>query len=113
MTMAQSRSHRSGRIDRIASNLRIPHAIRMGSVGLKVGLICESKAHLYIHAGSQTHIWDTCAPEAILREAGGRLTDVYGEPLRYRERAVRNTRGVIASNGTIHDRAVRVTQAEI
>lgn len=108
MTIAMSRSHRSGRVDQIAERLRISRVIRMGSVGLKVGLISEGAAHLYIHLGTHTQIWDTCAPEAILFEAGGRLTDVHGKRLDYTRREVRNPNGVIASNGLIHDRAVRV-----
>jgi 3'(2'), 5'-bisphosphate nucleotidase len=108
MTIALSRSHRSGRVDRMAGQLRIHQVIRIGSVGLKVGLISEGRAHLYIHAGNQTKIWDTCAPEAILFEAGGRLTDLSGRRLDYTRQEVHNPNGIIATNGLIHDRAVRV-----
>ena len=111
MTMAVSRSHRSGRVEAIRQRLRIPNMIQSGSVGLKIGMICEGRAHLYIHTGSRTHLWDTCGPEAILREAGGRLTDIANEPLQYRARDVRNPKGLIASNGLIQERAVQVTQS--
>ena len=110
MTIAMSRSHRSGRVDEIAKRLGICQEIRMGSVGLKVGLICEGDAHLYLHLGTHTQIWDTCAPEAILIEAGGRLTDVDGNRLDYTRRECRNPNGVVASNGIIHERAIRITQ---
>ncbi len=110
LTMAMSRSHRSGRVDRIANELRILQSIRMGSVGLKVGTICEARTHLYLHLGNKTQIWDTCAPEAILRESGGRMTDVFGDPLEYRQSDVKNQRGVIASNTVIHDRTLAVVQ---
>jgi 3'(2'), 5'-bisphosphate nucleotidase len=113
LTIAVSRSHRSSRVDAIQDQMRIPESIPMGSVGLKVGLICEARAHLYVHVGQQTHLWDTCGPDAILREAGGRLTDVSNEPLRYTGQEVRNMRGILASNAVIHDRAVRVTQAVV
>jgi 3'(2'), 5'-bisphosphate nucleotidase len=93
--------------------MRINDVIPMGSVGLKVGLICEARAHLYIHAGSHTHLWDTCGPDAILREAGGRLTDVKNRDLHYTGREVRNMNGIVASNGAIHDRAITVTQAVV
>ena len=83
----------------------------MGSAGLKVGLLCEGRAHLYIHPGGRTKLWDTCAPEAILREAGGRITDVSNMPLRYDSREQRNLHGLIATNSVIHDRVVQVTQA--
>ena len=111
ITIAVSRSHRSARVDAICDRLRIKNSIRTGSVGLKVGLICEGLAHLYIHAGNKTHLWDTCGPEAILREAGGHITDALNNPLRYTGREVRNLNGIVASNGVIHERAIRATQA--
>jgi len=111
MTMAVSRSHRSARVEAIRERLNIKNVIRMGSVGLKVGAVCEGLAHLYLHTGSRTHLWDTCAPEAILREAGGRMTDVSNEPLNYCATDLRNPNGLIASNGVIHERAVQVTQS--
>jgi 3'(2'), 5'-bisphosphate nucleotidase len=46
--------------------------------------------------------WDTCAPELIITEAGGRVTDLDGEPLRYNQRDVRRRRGVLATNGVSH-----------
>jgi 3'(2'), 5'-bisphosphate nucleotidase len=113
LIMAASRSHRSARVDAICSALRIPETIYSGSVGLKVGLICEGRAHLYVHTGNKTHLWDTCAPEAILREAGGQFSDVTNQPLRYRDKDDRNLHGIIASNGVIHDRVVQVTQSVI
>ena len=31
-----------------------------------------------------TNVWDTCAPEAVLRAKGGEVSDVFGAPLTYR-----------------------------
>jgi len=33
-----------------------------------------------VNPSSMSSLWDTCAPEVILREAGGKLTDLYGDP---------------------------------
>jgi len=111
MTAAMSRSHHSPVVDRIRHQLGVTREIRSGSVGLKFGLIAEGRAHLYIHPGSRTNQWDTCGPEAILRAAGGVVTDTFGEPLNYNAPEVRNSRGIIASNGPIHDRAVAAIAA--
>jgi 3'(2'), 5'-bisphosphate nucleotidase len=113
MTMVVSRTHRSARLEAIRQRLRIPNVIRIGSVGLKVGLLCEGAAQLYVHAGGRTHLWDTCGPEAILREAGGKMTDISGEPLQYRAQELRNPNGLVASNGVVHERAVQVTESVI
>ena len=71
-------------------------------MGIKIGLIAEQAAHLYIHLSPRTKQWDTCAPEIILREAGGELTDLFGQKLRYNTREVQNLNGLLASNNTRH-----------
>ena len=106
MTASMSRSHKSAIVDVILAKLGIENYIQSGSVGLKMGLLAEGRAHLYLHPGQKTNIWDTCGPEVILREAGGVVTDINGEPLRYCDREVRNLRGVVASNGVMHDRVI-------
>ena len=74
-------------------------------------MVCEGRAHLYVHPGPRTHLWDTCGPEAVLREAGGWMTDISNEPLRYNTAEVRNLNGIVATNGIVHDRVVEVTQS--
>ena len=58
---------------------------------------------LYVYTGGRTKIWDTCGPEAILPRAGGRMTDVDGKPLVYDQPDLYNRRGIVASNGPLHD----------
>jgi len=55
------------------------------------------------YTGGRTKIWDTCGPEAILAAAGGRMTDVDGNPLVYDRPDLYNRRGIVASNGPLHD----------
>jgi 3'(2'), 5'-bisphosphate nucleotidase len=111
MTIALSRSHHAPDVDVIQHELGIKNAISAGSIGLKVGLICEGRAHLYVHTSRHTSQWDTCAPQVILREAGGRMTDLLNAPLRYNEPEVRNLHGVIASNGAIHERIAKAARS--
>lgn len=106
MTIALSRSHPSPTIDTVCRRLQITRSIRSGSIGLKVGIICEGHAHLYLDMSGRTSLWDTCAPAALLHEAGGRMTDLKGMQLRYDTPELRHLNGIIASNGTIHDRIV-------
>jgi myo-inositol-1(or 4)-monophosphatase len=40
--------------------------------------------------------WDTCAPEVILREAGGTVTDCLGAPLRYNKPVPAQPHGILA-----------------
>jgi 3'(2'), 5'-bisphosphate nucleotidase len=102
MRLAASLSHRSPRMDRIVKAFGFTEEVRRGSVGIKIGLIVEQQCDLYITLSSRTHQWDTCAPEAILAEAGGRLTDLWGQPVSYNAEDTRNHNGVAATNGACH-----------
>jgi 3'(2'), 5'-bisphosphate nucleotidase len=106
MRLAASRSHRSPRMDKVVKAFKVKEETRRGSVGIKVGLIVEQQCDLYVHLSPRTKQWDTCAPEIILTEAGGRLTDLFGGPLQYNSPEVQNRNGIIASNGVAHDRIV-------
>lgn len=108
MIAAMSRSHHSPVVDRIRALLGIKGELRSGSVGLKFGLIANGQAHVYIHPGSRTNQWDTCAPAAILREAGGMVTDRHGAPLNFNTPEIRNMTGIVASNGTQHEQILAV-----
>jgi len=107
MTLASSRHHRSPRMSQIVEKFGLKAEVQRGSVGLKVGLIAQQSADLYIHLSPRTKHWDTCAPEIILREAGGEMTDLFGERIIYNTPDVRNHNGVLATNGTAHGEAVR------
>jgi 3'(2'), 5'-bisphosphate nucleotidase len=102
MRLAESRSHRGPRMEALVTALGVRAEVRSHSVGIKVGLLVEKQADLYIHLSPKTKQWDTCAPEAVLAEAGGRMTDVWGDPLRYNTPDVLNRNGLVASNGAAH-----------
>jgi 3'(2'), 5'-bisphosphate nucleotidase len=100
--LVASKTHRTPRVDRIKKALQIEDEINVGSVGLKIGLVTEAKRDLYVYTGGRTKIWDTCGPEAVLTAAGGKMTDVDGEPLIYDREDLYNRRGIVASNGPLH-----------
>jgi 3'(2'), 5'-bisphosphate nucleotidase len=110
MRLAASRSHRSPRMDRVVQKFGLKEEVLRGSVGIKVGLIVEQQCDLYVHLSPRTKQWDTCAPEVILHEAGGRLTDLFGHPLRYNAPEIRNRNGILASNRVAHAQLVDLLQ---
>ena len=103
MRMAISRSHRSRLVGEMAERLGVAHEIQRGSVGIKLGLVASGEVELYLHPSRGTKRWDACGPDAILRGAGGRLTDFFGRPIDYDSSEVNNTAGLLASNGPRHD----------
>jgi 3'(2'), 5'-bisphosphate nucleotidase len=104
--LVASKSHRTPRVDAVRKALMIEDEMNIGSVGLKIGLVSEAVRDLYVYTGGRTKIWDTCGPEAILIGAGGRMTDMDGAPLGYAGPELYNRRGIIASNGPLHDLVV-------
>ena len=96
-----SRSHRHPLLEKIRGKMGIEGELVSGSVGLKIGLIGEGKADLYVEPGPYTSLWDACGPEAILRAAGGQFTDILGEPLIYGVKELKNRQGLVASNGAV------------
>lgn len=97
-----SRSHRPALIDTIIKEMGLQRERSIGSVGLKIGLIARGQAEFYVHPNPGTKEWDTCAPDIIVSEAGGRMTDCWNRPIRYNRENVKNRFGVLASNLTQH-----------
>ena len=106
MNIAVSKNHRSPKMQRIISDFGLKQEISRGSVGLKVGLIAQQICDLYIHLSPRTKHWDTCAPEIIICEAGGNMTDIFGEKIVYNTADVHNHNGILSSNSAIHDLTV-------
>jgi len=102
MRLAESRSHRGPKMSAVVRALGIREEVKCHSVGIKVGLIVERECDVYIHLSGKTKQWDTCAPEAIIKEAGGNMTDLWGEPLRYNAPSVLNRNGLVTTNGVVH-----------
>ncbi len=88
-------------------SLGITEFARMGSCGMKIVEICKGNADFYISSTNRIKQWDTCAPWVLLNEAGGTLTDVRGNALRYNTENVNHTNGILASNGYVHDELVK------
>jgi 3'(2'), 5'-bisphosphate nucleotidase len=107
MTLAVSRSHRSSRMGKLVEYFGFKDEFPHGSVGLKIALLARQSADIYIHLSPRTKFWDSAAPEIIIKEAGGNLTDLFGEKIDYTVRDVQNYNGVLATNGVSHKEAVK------
>ena len=103
--LVASKSHRSHELDRVKQELGIANELNIGSVGVKLCVIAAGLRDLYVNPATRTKAWDTCAPEAILVPAGGRLSDLFGNPIDY-SRELAHRRGLVASNGRVHDEVI-------
>ena len=56
---------------------------RAGGSGYKALTVLLGETDAYVYACKGTKRWDTCAPDAVLRAAGGNMTDILGRPIKY------------------------------
>lgn len=96
-----------------AVGIRQP-ALRLDSQA-KYGVLARGDAALYLRLPSAVRpdyrekIWDHAAGALIVEEAGGRVTDMHGRALDLATgQTMAANRGVIASNGTLHEAVLRV-----
>jgi 3'(2'), 5'-bisphosphate nucleotidase len=83
LRMIGSRSHADPLLGSMRQALGVDEVMPCGSIGVKCARIAEGESDLYIHPVRTLKEWDTCAPEILLREAGGSVTDCLGGTLRY------------------------------
>jgi 3'-phosphoadenosine 5'-phosphosulfate (PAPS) 3'-phosphatase/thiamine kinase-like enzyme len=68
----------------------------MGASGNKMLKVTTGESTLSV-MHDKTSLWDTCAPTAILSAVGGKVSDLFGEPLIYNPRELGNKLGVVSS----------------
>jgi len=104
---AVSRFHRSKSVDAKLRALGVKSLVPVGSSGIKGVQVASAQLELYAHPSrGLVKLWDACAPDAIVRAAGGVLTDAYGTPFDYRG-AVAQGQGTVAANPALHAECVR------
>ncbi len=89
-------------------------SLRMDSQA-KYGAVAAGSAALYLRLPSpnqpnyRENIWDHAAGTIVVEEAGGRTSDMYGKPLDFSAgKKLFQNRGVVVSNGSIHERTLAV-----
>ncbi len=89
--------------------------VRMDSQA-KYATVARGFADAYLRLPTKTgyfeKIWDHAGGVAVVEEAGGRVTDINGKPLDFsRGGELNQNRGVIVTNGHLHDQIVATVQA--
>ena len=95
-----TRSHSTGVVMDAVNACAPSKVVKAGGCGYKVLMLMESECHGYVFASPGCKKWDTCAPEALIRELGGELTDMHGDRLVYRSGVERPNRRGVLSAGT-------------
>lgn len=97
-TVLASRSETSrGEWEAYKDKLRIDP---IGSVAYKLALVAAGRADATFTLTPKSE-WDVAAGTALVTEAGGRVTDLDGKPLRFNNKSVK-LKGFVASNHLLH-----------
>ncbi|XP_047505444.1 3'(2'),5'-bisphosphate nucleotidase 1 isoform X1 [Pieris napi] len=115
LIITTTRSHSNPIVENALQVMKAAQVLRVGGAGYKVLQLLEGKASIYVFASPGCKKWDTCAPEAVLNAAGGKLTDVLGNFYKYGASESRpNKTGVLAAvNDELHNYAVQRIPQEL
>jgi 3'(2'), 5'-bisphosphate nucleotidase len=106
-TVVASRSHRGEAVDRFLARLEAREGkydtASLGS-SLKLCMVAEGAADIYPRLGP-TSEWDTAAAHCVVEAAGGRVTDLAGERLRYNKPDILNPWFLVSGGGDYNWRA--------
>ena len=83
LRLAVSRSHYSRTVERVTESLGATEKVVAGGAGNKILMVLENTVDAYIYPSTGTKRWDTCAGDALIQAAGGKVTDIHGRPLKY------------------------------
>ena len=77
---------------------------------IKMMALARGDIELSVCLNGDEKEWDTCAPEVIVRAAGGSVSDIDGRPFRYNKPDISHRRGILMSNGNCHADLVELTR---
>ena len=102
MVIVTSKNHNNKSLRSLIDKINFKKVIVMGSIGCKIASILRGESDIYIALSlmgkSSPKDWDFAAPEAILRAAGGAITNIDNQDLVYGTTTLEHPGIIIASN---------------
>ena len=99
----------------IASGLGINQKAIKSDSQCKYTLLAQGDISIYLRLpkkpGHREYIWDHAAGKIILEEAGGKVTDIFGNDLKFlHSNKLAQNIGIIATNSVVHNKVVSISQ---
>ena len=109
MTIVTSKNHRNQTLQKLIKKVNFKKVIEMGSIGCKIASILRGESDIYICLSlpgeSTPKDWDFAAPAAVLKAAGGAITNLNNEELIFGNSSFQQGGIIIASsNSNNHER---------
>jgi len=101
---------------KIADRLGITEAPFRIDSQCKYAAVARADASIYLRMPTRKdyveRIWDHAAGVAVITEAGGKVTDIYGNDLDFSQgRGLEKNKGVVVTNGALHAPVLAAVQA--
>jgi len=110
MTIVTSKNHKNETLKNLINKIGFKKVSVMGSIGCKIASIIRGECDIYISLSmpgkSSPKDWDFAAPEAILRAAGGAITNLDNKELSYGNSDFRQSGIIIASNNKQNHKSI-------
>ena len=117
MTIVTSKNHQNQILQKLIQKLNFKEVIVMGSIGCKIASILRGESDIYICLSlpgqSSPKDWDFAAPAAVLRAAGGAITDLNNKELIYGNSDFQQSGIIIASNNRHNHRNICLEIKEV
>lgn len=98
-TLLVSRTEsKNGHVDKFADYIRAFKPT--GSVAYKLCLAAAARGDVFVSVYSKNE-WDVCAGHLVVQEAGGTMSDIYGDGITYNRKDTKIQDGIIAGNSEI------------
>ena len=106
MILVTSKNHKNSNLSELIEKISFKKVSIMGSIGCKIASILRGESDIYICLSlpgkSCPKDWDFSAPEAILKSAGGAITDINNKELIYGKSHFQQGGIIVASNNFIN-----------
>ncbi|KGF91943.1 MULTISPECIES: 3'(2'),5'-bisphosphate nucleotidase CysQ [Prochlorococcus] len=110
MVIVTSKNHRNLNLNKLIKKVGFKEVKIMGSIGCKIASIIRGESDIYICLSlpdrSSPKDWDFSAPEAILKAAGGAITNLENKSLSYGKKDFAQEGIIIASNNKLTHKKV-------
>ena len=117
LTIVTSKNHRNQTLSNLIDKVGFKKVKVMGSIGCKIASIIRGESDVYISLSlpgkSAPKDWDFSAPEAILKAAGGAITNLDNEDLNYGKSHFQHGGIIVASNDLLMHESICLKIKEI
>ena len=102
MILVTSKNHTNQTLRKLINKINFNKVITMGSIGCKIASIIRGESDIYISLSlpgkTSPKDWDFAAPEALIKAAGGAITNLENEDLSYGKPNFEQGGIIVASN---------------